>query len=64
MGSVDLDMLPMFLLIRDMVEIGWFADRPENATPQELEVMKAFVLYQCNRLCRSEPLVGPASRRR
>ena len=43
----DLAMLPLFLLVRGMAEIGWFADRPENATPAELKAMKDFVLAQC-----------------
>jgi len=43
----DLAMLPLFLLVRGMAEIGWFADRPENATPAELTAMKDFVIAQC-----------------
>lgn len=43
----DLAMLPLFLLVRGMAEIGWFADRPENATPAELSAMKDFVIAQC-----------------
>jgi len=43
----DLAMLPWFLLVRGMAEIGWFADRPENATPAELTAMKDFVIAQC-----------------
>jgi len=43
----DLAMLPLFLLVRGLVEIGWFADRPENATPVELAAMKDFVVGQC-----------------
>jgi Ser/Thr protein kinase RdoA (MazF antagonist) len=43
----DLSMLPMFLLVRGMAEIGWFADRPENATPAQLTAMKDFVIAQC-----------------
>lgn len=43
----DLAMLPLFLLVRGMAEIGWFADRPENATPAELTAMKDFVMAQC-----------------
>jgi Ser/Thr protein kinase RdoA (MazF antagonist) len=43
----DLAMLPLFLLVRGMAEIGWFADRPENATPAELTAMKEFVIAQC-----------------
>ncbi len=43
----DLAMLPLFLLVRGLAEIGWFADRPENATPAELAAMKDFVIGQC-----------------
>jgi len=43
----DLAMLPLFLLVRGMAEIGWLADRPENATPAELTAMKDFVIAQC-----------------
>src|SRR4051794_8479074 len=43
----DLAMLPLFLLVRGLAEIGWFADRPENATPSELTTMKDFVIAQC-----------------
>ena len=43
----DLAMLPSFLLVRGMAEIGWFADRPENATPAQLTAMKDFVIAQC-----------------
>jgi len=42
-----LAMLPLFLLVRGLAEIGWFADRPENATPAELTAMKDFVIAQC-----------------
>jgi hypothetical protein len=37
----------LFLLVRGMAEIGWFADRPENATPAQLTAMKDFVIAQC-----------------
>lgn len=43
----DLAMLPVFLLVRGLAEIGWFADRPENATPAQLTAMKDFVIAQC-----------------
>ena len=44
----DLAMVPVFLMIRGIAEIGWFADRPENATADELADMKAFTLGQCH----------------
>jgi len=43
----DLAMLPSFLLVRGMAELGWFADRPENATPAQHRAMKDFVIAQC-----------------
>lgn len=43
----DLLMIPVFLLMRGLSEIGWFADRPENTTPGEMVAMKDFVLEQC-----------------
>jgi Ser/Thr protein kinase RdoA (MazF antagonist) len=43
----DLAMLPLFLLVRGMAEIGWFADRPENATPAQHTAMKDLVIAQC-----------------
>lgn len=43
----DVAMLPMFLLARDLAEIGWFAARPENATPAQMAAMKNFVVARC-----------------
>jgi Ser/Thr protein kinase RdoA (MazF antagonist) len=43
----DLAMIPTFLMVRGVAEIGWFADRPENATSEELAEMKDFTLGQC-----------------
>ena len=40
----DLAMLPLFLLARGVAEIGWIADRPENAKPAERAAMKDFVI--------------------
>ncbi|MGH7155016.1 MAG: phosphotransferase enzyme family protein, partial [Acetobacteraceae bacterium] len=36
----DLALLPMFLLIRDMVQIGWYHQRPELPAPADLGRMK------------------------
>lgn len=44
----DLRMIPTFLLMRGLAEIGWFADRPENTSPEELNVAKDFVVAQCH----------------
>jgi Ser/Thr protein kinase RdoA (MazF antagonist) len=46
-AAEDLAMLPVFLLMRGMAEIGWFADRPENATPAEMTALKDLVIAQC-----------------
>ena len=43
----DLAMLPLFLLVRGMAELGWFADRPENSTPAQLTALKNLVISQC-----------------
>jgi Ser/Thr protein kinase RdoA (MazF antagonist) len=44
----DLRMIPNFLLMRGLAEIGWFADRPENTTPEEMMAVKDFVVAQCH----------------
>jgi len=44
----DLQMVPTFLLMRGLAEIGWFGDRPENTTPDEMMAMKDFVVAQCH----------------
>jgi hypothetical protein len=41
-------MIPNFLLMRGLAEIGWFADRPENTTPEEMMAVKDFVVAQCH----------------
>jgi len=46
-AAEDLAMLPVFLLMRGMAEIGWFADRPENATPAQMTALKGLVIAQC-----------------
>ena len=40
MAEQDLALLPMFLLIRDMVQIGWFHQRPELPQPPSLPRLK------------------------
>jgi Ser/Thr protein kinase RdoA (MazF antagonist) len=52
----DLAMIPIFLLVRGMAEIGWFADRPENATAEEYTAMKDFVILQCQDFLAGRPL--------
>lgn len=44
----DLLMIPTFLLMRGLSEVGWFGDRPENTTPEEMMAMKNFVVAQCH----------------
>ncbi len=44
----DLLMIPTFLLMRGLSEIGWFGDRPENTTPEEMMAMKDSVVAQCH----------------
>lgn len=44
----DLDMLPVFLLIRGMAIIGWFHQRPEHAGSSFFEALKAWVLETCD----------------
>lgn len=44
----DLLMMPTFLLMRGLSEIGWFGDRPENTTPEDMVAMKDFVVTQCH----------------
>ncbi len=59
----NLAMIPIFLLVRGMSEIGWFADRPENATPEEYKAMKDFVIVQCQDYIASRPLTNGSSAR-
>lgn len=47
LSAEEVAMLPVFLLVRGMAEIGWLADRPENATASERAAMKDFVVAQC-----------------
>ena len=49
----DLALLPMFLLIRDMVQIGWFHQRPELPRSPNLLRLKDRV---CGTAARFEPL--------
>ena len=46
--SRDLDMLPAFLLIRGMVTIGWFHQRPEHAYSDSCEKFRTWVLEECS----------------
>ena len=44
----DLLMIPTFLLMRGLSEIGWLGDRPENTTPARMTAMKDLVVAQCH----------------
>lgn len=44
--EADLRMVPVFLLMRGLAEISWFADRPEITTPEEQRAMIDFVVAQ------------------
>ena len=46
--SRDVDMLPAFLLIRGMVTIGWFHQRPEHAHSESFEKFRSWVLEECS----------------
>ena len=40
-SDADLALLPMFLLIRDMAQVGWFHQRPELPRAAVLSHIKA-----------------------
>lgn len=44
----DVDMLPVFLLVRGMAIIGWFHQRPEHAGSDYFEKVKNRVLEECS----------------
>ncbi len=48
LSEQDVDMLPVFLLIRGMAIIGWFHQRPEHAGSSFFEEMKNWVLAECD----------------
>jgi Ser/Thr protein kinase RdoA (MazF antagonist) len=43
----DIELLPVFMLVRGMAIIGWFHERPEHAGSQFFEDMKRWVLAEC-----------------
>ena len=47
LAQEDIDMLPLFLLIRGMALIGWYHERPEHAGDDYFDEVKAWVLEQC-----------------
>lgn len=50
LAAQDLQMLPVFLLIRGMVTIGWFHQRPEHDGSEEFLVLKNWVLTEASRV--------------
>jgi Ser/Thr protein kinase RdoA (MazF antagonist) len=44
----DIELLPVFMLVRGMAIIGWFHERPEHAGSQFFEDMKQWVLAECD----------------
>jgi len=48
--DVVVGLLPMFLLIRDLVQVGWMHQRPELPTEARLEERKASLLERAARL--------------
>ena len=54
------EQVPIFRMIRGMVQIGWFHQRPELALPADFDVMIAQVCTQCAAFLRD----GTVSRRR
>ena len=50
LGTRDIEMLPVFLMIRGMALIGWFHQRPEHAGSSFLTAVKERVLDDCRRL--------------
>jgi Ser/Thr protein kinase RdoA (MazF antagonist) len=44
----DVEMLPVFLLIRGMAIVGWFGQRSEHAGSSFFEEMKNWVLTECD----------------
>ena len=48
LGALDVDLLPAFLLIRGMVTIGWFHQRPEHAHASSFEEFRTWVVEQCS----------------
>ena len=43
----DIEMLPVFLLVRGMAIIGWFHQRPEHAEADFFEDVRDWVLSEC-----------------
>jgi Ser/Thr protein kinase RdoA (MazF antagonist) len=50
LADADLALLPMFLLIRDMAQMGWFHQRPELPSPAVLPRIKSRILAKLSDL--------------
>lgn len=48
LAARDIELLPVFMLVRGMAIIGWFHERPEHAGSQFFEDMKRWVLAECD----------------
>ena len=48
LAKKDIEMLPVFLLVRGMAIIGWFHQRPEHDGSDLLEEVKNWVLAECD----------------
>ena len=53
-SDADLSLLPMFLLIRNMAQMGWFHQRPELPRSAALPRMKERI---CAKAADFEPLI-------
>ncbi len=53
-SDADLALLPMFLLIRDLAQMGWFHQRPELSRPAALPRIKERI---CTKAADFEPLI-------
>jgi Ser/Thr protein kinase RdoA (MazF antagonist) len=53
-SDADLTLLPMFLLIRDMAQMGWFHQRPELPRAGGTPRIKARI---CSKAADFEPLI-------
>lgn len=47
LAARDIELLPVFMLVRGMAIIGWFHERPEHAGSRFFEDMKRWVLEEC-----------------
>jgi Ser/Thr protein kinase RdoA (MazF antagonist) len=48
LAARDIELLPVFMLVRGMAIIGWFHERPEHVGSQFFEDVKRWVLAECD----------------